>query len=214
MTENEIRLELKKLRAENKRLKDFIKENLTTKAYDNYLKSIKNVKVRASTYEEEFIRESKKLKIKTKLIKLMREYNKIVKASNIKVGFPKITIKSLQKQGFKPTRKNLKMLEAQIKETITRVENTEFYPYDFLLSMLENIVFAMFKLQFAPELINAGVYIRDSDMFKKACENVQYNASIKQILELLYDTVANGDEEETRKLLQQLMEIIDEVTRS
>ena len=42
------------------------------------------------------------------------------------------------------------MLEAQIKETRTRVENTEFYPYDFLLSMLEYIVFQ--KGQMVPGL--------------------------------------------------------------
>lgn len=214
MTEAELRRELAKLRKENKLLKDLIKKTATEKQYEAYLKGIKKAPKKKSTFEEKFDREAKKLKIKTKLVKLMREYNKIVQASKTKVKYPKITIKSLQKQGFKPTAKNLKTLEAQIQDTINKQEENQQYPPAFLMSMFEGIVFNMIKSGFDANLCNIATNIRDNGSFDAAVNKITYNSEIFQILELLYDTVAAGEEDETRQLLIELMNIVDQAIRS
>lgn len=207
----EIRKELARLRKENRLLKEFIKRNSSEREYKEYLTALKSKKRKTQSYEDRFLKEAKKLKIKTKIIKLMREYNKTIKIAKTKVKFPKITIKELEKQGFKPTAKNLRQLQSQLEDTIKKNESIE-YPYEFLMSMYENIVFTMFKLQFDNNLISSAVLIRDGENFKIACDNGA-GAEIYDILTLLYDTVANGDEQATRDLLYQLTQVIDNYIR-
>lgn len=213
MTQQEINRELQRLRRENKILRELIKNTATEKQYQAYLKGLKKTPTKRLTYEEKFSRESKKLRIKTKLIKLMREYNKVVQASKSKVKFPKITIKSLQKQGFKPTAKNLKQLESQLEDTIRKEEDNTIYPPEFLESMYEGIVFNMFKVEMSADLIRIAAAIRDGASFGIAVRKGTYNKEIFKILELLYDAVANGEEETTRNLLVELLTIIDSVAR-
>lgn len=212
MSNEALRIEIEKLKRENRLLKEFIKRQSTEKEFKKYVQALKGKKKRVASFETNFNKEAKKLKIKTKLIKLMREYNKVVQASKTKVKFPKVTIKTLQKQGFKPTKKNLTQLQKQLEDTIKKETSIE-YPYEFLMSMFENIVWTMFKLQFSVGLVSAATSIRDGDSFKKACDKGA-NADIFDILTLLYDTVANGDEDSTRELLIQLQQVIDNYIRS
>lgn len=209
MNEAELKRELAKLRRENKLLKEFIKSQSTEKQFQAYLKGIKQTKRKVSSYETKFNREAKKLKIKSKLVSLMREYNKIIKASKTKISFPKINIKNLQKQGFIPTAKNLKLLKQQLEETIQKQEDAIEYPTSFLSSMYENIVFNMFKNEFSTDLITIAANLRDSGNLEKVCDKGVYNKEIFEILTLLYDTVANGDEDGTKQLLRDLLNIID-----
>lgn len=213
MTDKEIRAELKRLRAENKLLKEIIRLNTSTKTYNAYLKALKQVPKKLSTYEEKFARESKKLKIKTKVINLMRQYNKLIKVSKTKITYPKITIKTLQQSGFKINKKNLTDLEAQLKESIYKLEGSNEYPFEYLVSMLDGIVFNLYKIEASPNLISTAEYIRDSNQFQELCESGLYNNEIYDILTLLYDAVANGEEYMIKQLLTNLLDIMNEYQR-
>lgn len=168
---------------------------------------IKKEKLELKAFKEKILRKAKQFKVKTKLEKLMRKYNKLQKTWKGKAEFPKITWKTLQEMDFKPLKKNILDLTKQVEQSYEKMKGAMDYPFEYLYSKLESIIFTAIKNEVKPEIVDTLQQILNDPRFEVA-GNSGKNLEINDLLDLIYDSIATGDDEETVRYIAQLYDLI------